>query len=53
MKIVQETALFGSGGADQGSEFGLEQQLLAGLGVHGDHQGDGVFGKLDGFDGAR
>ena len=49
MKVVQEAAFFISRGADQRSEFGLQEQLLAGLGVHRDDEGDSVLGELRGF----
>lgn len=49
MKVVQEAAFFISCGTDQSGELGLEQELLAELGVHGDYEGDGVFGELRGF----
>jgi len=46
MKIIQEAAFFISCGTDQSGEFGLEEELLAGLGMHRDYEGDGVFGEL-------
>jgi hypothetical protein len=49
MEVVQEAAFFISCGTDQGGEFGLEEEFLAGFGVHGDHEGDGVFGEFGGF----
>ena len=49
MKVVQETAFFIPCGTDQSGEFGLEEQFLAWLGVHRDHERDSVFGKFGGF----
>ena len=49
MKIVQEAAFFVSCGTDQSGELGLEEDLLAWLGVHRDYEGNSVFGELRGF----
>ena len=49
MKVIQKTAFFISAGTDQGCELGLEEQFLAGLGVHHYYESDGVFGELGGF----
>jgi hypothetical protein len=51
MEIVEEAAFFVARGADQGGEFGLQEEFLAGLGVHDDYEGHSIFGEFDGFEG--
>jgi len=43
MQVELQAAFFLARRSDQGAKLGFEEQVLAFLGAHDDHQGDGVF----------
>ncbi len=53
MQIVLQAAFFLARRADEGTEFGLEKQVLAFFGAKSDDEGEGAFGKFGDFGAAR